>query len=579
MNNMHSIGFRIILIGALSMLSLVAVLLVAYVANERDNVVAAEVHGARNLILMAESVRENMGQKWEKGLFSPQQIMSMSYTSDKDRKDKILATVPVVAAWESAKAKAKEGGFEFRTPRKGARNPDNEPDPVERQALEYFAANSGADEYYVVDEGGNSVRYFRPVHLTKECMVCHGDPATSQALWGRSDGKDITGYEMDGKKPGDMHGAFEVIRPLAAADAKLRSNLISATLIIVVMAALALLGTWWLIERQVTRPIRNAVNQILRAEESGDLTFRLDESGRCELGQMSRGFNRFLAKVQNLVREVAGSSSQLASAANQLAAVTHETRDGLMRQHSETDQVATAMNEMSATVQEVARNTSAAAESAHQAEDEARKGSKVVTQTIEAIDALAREVDKVGGVIAKLESDSENIGVVLDVIRGIAEQTNLLALNAAIEAARAGEQGRGFAVVADEVRTLAQRTQKSTEEIQQMIQKLQAGAVEAVKVMEEGRNQAERSVEQAAKAGESLQAITRAVTTITDMNTQIASAAEEQSAVAEEMNRNVVNISGVADQTAQGAQQTASASEQLAALAAQLQSMIGQFKA
>ncbi|GAB6040225.1 methyl-accepting chemotaxis protein [Endothiovibrio diazotrophicus] len=578
MKKVDSVGFRIITIVAALTVLLIAVLFTAYIKVQQESVVDGEVRGARNLILMAESVREGMAGKWRMGLFSTEKLRDLQYTSEKDRRNKILAAVPVVAAWEAAKAKAAEGGFEFRTPRAGARNSDNEPDAVEARALKYFESNRSASEYYVVDEGMNAVRYFRPVRLEKQCMVCHGDPATAKTLWGRDDGKDILGYPMENKRPGDLHGSFEVIRPLTDADAALRSHLMQGTVIVVVLLVLTLSVIWLLLNRQVSRPIRESVERMVRAQDEGDLAFRLDERSKGELGDLARGFNRFLARVQGVMGEVVGSSAQLAAAADQLHAVTRQTSAGLERQHSETDQVATAMTEMSATVQEVARNTGSAAEAAHQAESEAQNGRQVVDQTIEAIDRLATEVEKAAGVIHQLETDSAEIGTILDVIKGIAEQTNLLALNAAIEAARAGEQGRGFAVVADEVRTLASRTQKSTEEIQQMIEKLQAGAGQAVKVMEEGRAQAESSVRQAAAAGESLQTITRAVSTITDMNTQIASAAEEQTAVAEEMNRNVVNITSVADETANGASQTASASEQLAGLAHKLQSLVGQFK-
>ena len=202
----------------------------------------------------------------------------------------------------------------------------------------------------------------------------------------------------------------------------------------------------------------------------------------------------------------------------------------------------------------------------------------MVERTINAIDALANEVDRAANVIHRLEQDSDQIGTVLDVIKGIAEQTNLLALNAAIEAARAGEQGRGFAVVADEVRTLASRTQHSTSEIQQMIERLQAGAQEAVSVMEDSRSRASDSVSSAQSAGQSLGSITQSVASITDMNTQIAAAADEQSAVAEEINKNIVNINHAAELAANGAQQTSAASTALAELAQDLQEMVGQFK-
>ncbi|NIA02649.1 MAG: methyl-accepting chemotaxis protein, partial [Planctomycetia bacterium] len=248
------------------------------------------------------------------------------------------------------------------------------------------------------------------------------------------------------------------------------------------------------------------------------------------------------------------------------------------KQQAETGQVATAMNEMTTTVQEVACNATQTAEAANKANTETDSGRQIVTKTIESITELASEVETAAITIQQLESDSENIDSVVDVIRGISEQTNLLALNAAIEAARAGEQGRGFAVVADEVRTLASRTQESTLEIQSMIESLQTGAARAVEVMEQGRNKAQGSVENAARAGESLNVITSTVATISDMNTQIASAAEEQTAVAEEINRNIANISLLGDQTSEGARQTAASSEEMAQLAVQLQGLVGQFK-
>ncbi len=311
---------------------------------------------------------------------------------------------------------------------------------------------------------------------------------------------------------------------------------------------------------------------------AGDLSARVAYRGNDELGHVAKVFNSMGERFHATVQQLSGATGQLAAAAEETSAITEQTSAGIRQQQSETEQVATAMNQMNATVHEVAANAAHAAGAARKADEEAATGKKVVNQTIDVIDNLAGEVEKAAAVIHQLEQESDSIGTVLDVIRGIAEQTNLLALNAAIEAARAGEQGRGFAVVADEVRTLASRTQQSTQEINQMIERLQGGAANAVKVMEASRAQAQAGVKQVALAGESLDSISEAVATINDMNTQIASAAEQQSAVAEEINRNITTISQVAEQTNQGAQQTASAAEELARLAEQLQSLVGQFK-
>ena len=319
-----------------------------------------------------------------------------------------------------------------------------------------------------------------------------------------------------------------------------------------------------------------AMNEI--AEGGGDLTRRLDAQGDNEISRLSAAFNSFAEKVRAMVSQVYGSTTQLASAAEEMSVIMVETNRSTLQQQSETSQVVTAMNEMAATVQEVARNATEAAAAASSADTAAAEGKRVVIATMSAIENLSSDVNSAANVIGQLEKDSENIGTVLDVIKGIAEQTNLLALNAAIEAARAGEQGRGFAVVADEVRTLASRTQQSTQEIQEMIEKLQVGAQSAVKVMDESRTKAEDSVTQAATAASSLETITNSVSLINDMNTQIATAAEQQSAVAEEINRNILNISDIVDRSADGASQTSKASEELANLAIKLQQLVNQFK-
>jgi len=340
---------------------------------------------------------------------------------------------------------------------------------------------------------------------------------------------------------------------------------------------------YWVMHRTILLPLRRLVQDVKTmsagiAEGRGDLTQRLDPTANDEFGELASSFNAYVESLQHIIQEATRSSTQMSAAAEELSVITNQSQRGGLQQQSEIDQVATAMNEMSATVQEVARNAAVAAEAARKANGDATSGKQVVQETVNAINEVAAEVEAATAVIHKLNADSNQIGTVLDVIRGIAEQTNLLALNAAIEAARAGEQGRGFAVVADEVRTLATRTQDSTREIQKMIEGLQVGTRNAVQVMEHGRSKAQASVHQAASAGESLNSITGVVGTISDMNAQIASAAEQQGAVAEEINRNIVNISQISGQTAAGAGQIASASNELVQLAVRMQGLVGSFK-
>ena len=348
------------------------------------------------------------------------------------------------------------------------------------------------------------------------------------------------------------------------------------------MALLALLvgvfTVWWL-SHMIVNPINAAARTMDEiARGGGDLNCRLQQNGDDELGQMCAAFNRFVGKIREIIGPVMASTDQLAESADGMAAITQQTRQGVQRQQVETEQVATAMNEMLATAQDMVDSAGMAADATAQADDEARAGAEVVRLTIKQINTLADAVGHAAEVIHRLEADSSEIGKVLDVIGGIAEQTNLLALNAAIEAARAGEQGRGFAVVADEVRSLASRTQDSTSEIQAMIERLQSGAHEAVKVMKSGREQASSSVEQASHAGESLQTIAAAVARIRDMNQHMADAARQQGEVAGEINRNLATITEVAEQTAEGAASLDQASSQLSGMSHKLQSLVGHFK-
>ncbi|MBU2986760.1 methyl-accepting chemotaxis protein [Saccharophagus degradans] len=314
------------------------------------------------------------------------------------------------------------------------------------------------------------------------------------------------------------------------------------------------------------------------AEGDGDLTQRLEITGKDEFGQIAHEFNVFVANLQESIANVVAVSNQLADKSNYIDKESNSTSQTADRQRQETTMAATAINEMSATVLEVARNTSSAADSAKSADQCAVDGQKIVTAMARGVEALAEEIETSSSAINLLKEDSVSVGAVLDVIRGIAEQTNLLALNAAIEAARAGEQGRGFAVVADEVRTLAQRTQESTQEIREVIERLQGGADTAVERMTGSSRKVGENVDAANNAGAALANITEAVKQIVDLNVQIASAAEEQTTVTEEINRNMVNISEQTEITAESAQSLATAAQELRNLSDNLHQTVGRFK-
>lgn len=355
----------------------------------------------------------------------------------------------------------------------------------------------------------------------------------------------------------------------------------SSISIFAVLAGFAMLisigiGLW--VNRSVMAPISDIVTKLKTIHQDSDLTVKFKMFNDDELGQISTSLTQVIEHLRGILNSIAEAATTVNDSANDLSGFTQATNKRMQQQQAETEQTATAMNEMTATVAEVAQSAAAAADSAKDADTYAANGNHIVMQSINSMSQLSDQIQKTAQVIGVLSNESQNIGRVLDVIKSIAEQTNLLALNAAIEAARAGEQGRGFAVVADEVRTLAQRTQKSTQEIEAMIATLQLGVKEAVNAMELGINQVDDANDKANQAGQALKEIVTSVDSITELNTHIATAAEEQSSVAESINRSIIAISDIAEHSTTSAAELSESVINLTKLASSMRNQVSAFR-
>ncbi len=492
---------KILVIAALQLLVVVGVLFGFYYVDAKDSVRSQYVEKARSVILTTEATREEMGKKWQLGIFSAEQ---MSEWAETGAMDKVLAAVPVVTAWEAAMAKADEGGYEFRVPKFSPRNPKNEPDELESRVLRMFE-EEGVEEYSEVDESMNAIRYFRPIKLTQECMLCHGDPATSVALWDNDKGLDPTGVRMENWKVGEVHGAFEVVQSLDAADAAIAASLGKAAGLVGVLLLAGSGVFFYLLTRSVIKPINRIIG----------------------------GLNDGADQVNDAAAQVSSSSQELAAGASEQASSLEET--------------SSALEEMAAMTRTSAENAKEANELTNQARSAAETGDQTMGQ--------------LNGAMTAINEASGKISKIIKVIEEIAFQTNLLALNAAVEAARAGEHGKGFAVVADEVRNLAQRAAEA--------------ARETTGLIEDSVNKAKDGTDISSNVGQALGAIVGDVSKVADLVNGIARASQEQAQGVDQVNSAVSQMDGVTQQNAAGAEESASAAEQLSAQAAVVKSAVG----
>lgn len=479
-------------------------------------------------------------------------LTTMMITGTMDDKEEFLeqiAELHNVSELRVLRAAATDARF-------GEGTPESSPqDEVEERVLET------GESYLQEVDGGTALRAVIPNHnreefLGKNCIACHGAEHEGEVL-----GAVNMRVDLEDVNTGMREFGFRIFAAALLASVPL------------------LLALYFLIQRLVTAPIREMTSGLEEiAAGEGDLTRRLPERGRDEIGRAANAYNRSMELFHGLISRVVNSAEQLNRAADRVSRVTDRTSDRVEEQRNQIQQLATAMNEMTATAQEVARNAQRAADAAQSGQQAGAQGAEVVEETVAGIHRLAEEVSRAAGAMKQLASDSEQIGTVIDLIREIAEQTNLLALNAAIEAARAGTEGRGFSVVADEVRQLAGRTHRSTEQVQEIIEGLQRETTNAQTAMEQGHAVSEEAVDQASRTRKALEEIDAAIQTINDVNTEIASAAEEQSHVAEEINRNITSINDLSESTAQEGQEMRTARDELEALARELRDQVAKFK-
>lgn len=483
---------RIVIIGTVQLLVVVCVLFGAYYYRAQSDVRDGYVEKARGIILTAEAVREEMAKKWEQGIFTAQ---GMREWADAGEINKILSAVPIVTAWHAAELKAKEGGFQFRVPKFQPRNPKNEPDELEAVVLKKFESE-GLQEFQQYDSKLNAIRYFRPIKLTQECMLCHGDPKQSEQLWGNDKGLDPTGAKMENWKVGEVHGAFEIVQSLNAADAKIAGALQYGGMMVGALTLIAATIFFFLASRGIEglyRPIRRIASQL------------------------NEGAN------------------QVADASNQLAAASQSLAEGASTQASSLQETSSSLEEMSAMTRTNAENAGKANDLASRARDNADQGDKTMSQLNSAMDSI--------------NQSSTEISKIIKVIEEIAFQTNLLALNAAVEAARAGEHGKGFAVVAEEVRNLAQRSAQAAKDTTNLIEGSVQRAREGASVAHDASTALQGIINDVAQVAELLGGINQAsreqaqgveqvniaVSSIDKVTQQNASNAEESASASEEL--------------------------------------------
>lgn len=564
---------KIIIYVALTVLVGMGILFTVNFFQMKQELFDAQVSRARSFVLAAEGVRDYMAIAADAGIYKDEEI--------KHDVNKFLLTVPIVGSMKVMAMKSKEAGLNFKVPKVSPRNPANTPDDIDLAALKELEkmdkGTGDTPEYVFHDNAGKQLRYYKAVRLTKVCEKCHGDPATSQALWGNSEGLDPTGVKMENWKAGQIHGAFEIFLPTAPVYSAIFHNLLVSFIIFALVAAIIMFVLWHINSKYIFKrleTIGNSLNKIA----AGDFTVRMNVQFDDEVGAITKATNKMAIDVSDALSVVTDSVSALASTSAELSSNAETIAAGAVEQSEQAATTASAVEEVNSTVVEVAHNAANVSNSAEEASQSVAHGHNLVEETRNMMEEIAATVSDSAATVRKLGESSEQIGQIIQVIDDIADQTNLLALNAAIEAARAGEHGRGFAVVADEVRKLAEKTVKATQEIAEMIQGIQADTGGAVAGMFEGVQQVEQGKKKAEEAKEALDVIQNNVQSVSTEVGMIARATDEQASATEMMAQSIENISRITGENSIASQETAQAVEQLSKLANELQNLINRFR-